>query len=130
MLPIAPTSVTFSRHAAERYAERARGNTLTPAQASVELDRIAEHGTVEASAPPWDVDLHGHDLWLIVGDTAFPLERGTRTLVAVTCVTRGLIQPHARRARTLAHRQRRTRRAGRRRRDHDRRPQRPVEDPE
>ncbi len=114
MLPIAPSSIRFSRHAAERYAERARAGTITTDQAGVELERIARHGTVQADPPPW-VTGHDHqDLWLIIGDVAFPIERGSVTINAVTCITRGLMGPRTRHARTQAHRARRRHRAARR----------------
>jgi hypothetical protein len=114
------TSVTFSRHAVERYQERAfPAADLQLAQAR--LDALAPSARIASRPPGWlaEREVHRSELYLVIGDLVFPLVRagedGEERWFAKTCIARGGISEDARRRRNAVRVQRhRSRRVSRR----------------
>lgn len=106
-------SVSFSRHAVERYSERVRPG-LDHGLATEDLLRVAEVGRFVSTPPGWMVwDLRS-PLYLQVGDVVFPLRPlSDGGWQATTCLARGTLSPEARQSRSLARRRRRAHRGRR-----------------
>jgi hypothetical protein len=102
------TAIRFSEHALSRYGERVRPG-LTGARLAAELQRVLATGTIRADAPPWLGGGRGTraDLWIEVGDVAFPLVHSGNGLLALTCLVRGGISDFSRHRRSERRRARR-----------------------
>jgi hypothetical protein len=113
------TKITFSRHAVERYRERA-----FPAAdlelAESRLEALATSAHLVSRPPLWHAGRASEkaELYLVIGDLVFPIVRTARigSWMAKTCIARGGISEETRRRRNLARVQRR------RSRQHSRRP--------
>ncbi len=81
--------ITFSRHCAQRWSERARPHASLES-ALYELGAIARHGVVATLPTLTQPSGEPH---LIIGDFFVPLVSTQAGLLAVTCKTRALRRP-------------------------------------
>lgn len=110
------TTITFSRHAVERYCERAFP-AAEPRLAEARLDALAGSARIASRPPRWFAE-RAHEeaeLYLVIGDLVFPLARAAQDeadgWIAKTCIARGGLSEAARRRRNASRaRRRRSRR--------------------
>lgn len=84
-----PVCVTFAAHAIERFCERVRPG-LGAGSACLQLQGLASAFAVTAEPPSWARHSKAQ-MWLLVGDIAFPLVPSggdRRELVATTCLAK------------------------------------------
>ncbi len=115
------TKVTFSRHAVERYRERAFP-AADSRLAEARLDALATSARIASRPPPWHAarTKEEAELYLVIGDLLFPLVRavepGEDRWIGKTCIARGTISEGTRRRRNASRtKRRRSRRQNRRR---------------
>jgi hypothetical protein len=112
-----PVEIRFSAHARARYGERVRPSVAADALAK-ELQLLRTHGTITTSPPPWLITSGAHEptpLYLTIDAITFPLRPADDHHIAVTCLTRGGLDPAAREHRNAIRRSRQRRRAAARR---------------
>jgi hypothetical protein len=103
----------LTSHAVKRFRERVRPGLAWDAAES-ELLRLLDFGETSTEPPAWlaDRQLEQAEMYLVIGDLVFPLERSSyddNRWLAKTCIARGGISELAR-ARRKHHRHERSRR--------------------
>lgn len=98
----------LSKHAIERYRQRAR--PLSFKMAKAELEAMMEHAVWEDRVPDWANSVSEHDGCLVLADLALIVQDDT----IVTCISKGTLAPGQRQHRRIKKKERRERLARRR----------------
>ena len=102
------TKIVFSAHAIERVRERVYP-ACDNAAVGAKLDALAPSAHIAPTRPAFisRENYQTAELWMVIGDLAFPLVRvvasnGDEYWVATTCLVRGGMSPKARQRRRAA----------------------------